>query len=270
MEPSVSPASLSSSASESEAAGSFRGHFSYFPESSSVPLDHMVRPTATDPGIQVTVFGLRDPLARYAKFRSRASLVMENSSADAERVVAVQVADAGKTFRSVESDPTTVAMPHSRYLALLEFVQGDWQRVCSKLNSDLRALAKNGDKRFQLESQSRIYMRGRGTAVHTWVLDHTAQGERLQFVTQCCLVSGVPALSCSLGYTTHQLGHVVLGIQALTQLGQDYETMRRLLSRGTKRATIQVGEAPSSQEDAQPQEAKRANVEGARGSMPDL
>jgi len=211
-----------------------KGQFTYSPSSESNPLDHAVKATQNDSGLFATIFGLRENI-KIQTIQAKASYVMENY--ELERCVAIQTCDISQKFLPLESDTNVVVMPHSKYLELLEFVNKEFPRVCSKLMSDQKAMLCN-KKAYKLNGN--VYVRGNGTALYTLTLGETAHGDKLLFKTHCFPTQTSLTILCSLGYTSMSLGNISFTPNPLTVLARDVETLRDWLTFKGQRSTIQL------------------------------
>jgi len=221
-------------------AAAYPGQFSYHPLSSAVPLDHIVQATEEDGGTYVTIFGLKDTTVKNFRLKAKANYVMENMNLEKERIVAVQVCDANQAFQPLDTDPNVVIISSSKYLDLLGFIDKEWPRVCKKLSSDCASCAKL-EIGVRANSESHVYLRGNGTAVHTMVLGHTARGDTLQFKTHCFMSESSPNLWCSLGYNSISLGTVNISSHSLVVMSRDLELLKDFILCKGQRATLQIG-----------------------------
>ena len=211
-----------------------RGSFTYYPQNETVPLDHIVKSTTSDSGLYATIFGLREQI-KIPNLNAKASYVMENCEYD--RVVAIQTCDINQKMLPLESDSNVVVMPHTKYLELLEFVDKEFPRVCSKLISDQKAMLCH-KKAYRLNGS--VYVRGNGTAMHSLDLGETSNGDKLRFKTHCFPTKSNLTMVCSLGYTSVSLGNISFSPNPITVLARDLETLKDWLTYKGQRSCLQV------------------------------
>ena len=206
----------------------FRGTFSYFPIDETVDLDHIVYSTSQDSGLCITIYGLGKDIGTPSLL-PKINHIMGGVNLAKERIVAFRAASMNQTFCLIEKDPHVVVMTHSKYLELLDFMEKEWPRVRSKLLSDYKNMMR-GEGNFRLGEEGQVYVRGEGSAVHTWVLFTTARGEELRLKTHCFSTKTSPTILISLGYSTINLGYITFTPAPLQALAKDAQVVRDALA----------------------------------------
>ena len=185
-------------------------------------FDQIVKSTAKDCGIFVTIFGLNEHIKNSA-LRQKANIAFEGLNLNTERVVAIRIAQAGNDFLPLKSDPGVLVMPSSAYIRLLKFVKADLLRVRQKLTSNCTDS-------------------GRASDVHNYVVLKTPSKNVLKFST--CVFSSPsanPSFSMSLGWSDQGLEKLSLDLQPLLILSKDLSILKNRLNDNSQRSVLNFG-----------------------------
>lgn len=242
------------------------GEVSRYP-SENIPINQTVKPTVTDCGLSVTIFGMKQAIGN-ALLKNKTSAVCEGPGAGKEKVVVVRASQIGKSLPPLEKDFCSVVMPCSAYMRFLEFLDTTWPIVCKKILDECND--ESGSETDCMSSQykwhkyekgSTVYLGSGGPVGHTYVLYQTPKNQVLKFQTRCFASPGIqPSLCMSLGWSDEALGNVTLTSKALGALVKDLGVVRSLLMGQKEKAERSLlKNQPLQQQQQQPKSLASAN-----------
>jgi hypothetical protein len=191
-------------------------------------LYHVARPTEKWPGCQAIIVRRGCHLPSYLNchrgFAEHLKVAGQQASAEGpSALVFLQNAPACLAFTSYEQAPEKLVITGTNYIRILDFFEREYDRLCSKIQLEMGAMAAAKDL---VRINHQLYFIGAGTSNYQMTLN---PHDKEHLILRATGNSDTGYIETTIGYADDSLGSIALHGRALTVLAKSRHDIRDLI-----------------------------------------